>query len=615
MDKLDILGIAKKINPAISLESNLFTDGFYNSIEMISLVVMLEEKFGIEISPMDISVKNFNTIDSIAKYVEKCLYYKANNISPAIRRKGIKRKKKRKKASVFHFPQNAKTVLDFLENAAAQKPRKIAMYDKYGNKMTFQRILHNSKAIGTYIQKKYKCKGKPFIVLERRNVKCLVMFLGVIWSGNYYVSLDERFEKDRLDMMIDIVKPEGILWHYSDKNENVKAMETDLYDEMIEEEPDFEMLEEIKNGYQYDDPLYGVYTSGTTGTPKCIIKSHGAMVDFITNYVHLFGFNHNDILGSKLSLMFDAITKDMYTTFYCGARMHIMSRGAVLPPDDAKYIQENEITSVVWSPSLLINFAKLHVLENLQLDTLKRVLFVGEALPAKYMNYWIEHKPDIMFVNLYGTSEMTGNCLYQIVKEPVTRDVVPLNAVYPGYDVFLLDDENHEVHGVGAVGEICAGGPLIAINQLGRPMDPEKFVVNPLPDPKSDRIYKTGDIVKIAEDGAYVFLSRKDYCFKHAGYRIEPGEVEGYFNRLDYIDVAICLYDDVSQRIIIFWQGDHSKEEELYEYANSALPTHMLPGKYVFMDKMPLNRNGKVDKAKLMNWIKQTKGECDENME
>lgn len=614
MIKERILGLAKRINPSIDMDSRIFEQKMYNSIEMITFIVNLEDEFNIMVSPKDINRKNFGTVSDIAEYV---ISIQNRTDEPFIDRSRKDKKirpsaeRRRKRNGEFSYPENASTVLDFLENAYTQLPRRIAVQDQYGIKMTFKNIWDYSRAVGTYIQRKYKCRNRPFIVLERRNVKCLIMFLGVIWSGNYYVALDEGFAEDRLKMMIDIVKPEGLLYAYNSKNEICNAMETNQYDDMILQTPDDAMLEDIRNSYTYDDVLYGVYTSGTTGTPKCILKSHGAMVDFITGYVKLFGFDNDDIIGSKLSFMFDAITKDLYSTFYCGAKMHVMARGNVLPSDDAEYIIRNRITSAVWAPSLLTNFAKLHILDSYEMPTLKRVLFVGEALPAKYMNYWYERRPDIMYVNLYGTSEMTGNCLYQVVDGVTERAVVPLNKVFPGYDVFLLDDDDKVVSGPGAVGEICAGGTLIAVGQLGKAMDPEKFVKSPFAGKENDIIYRTGDVVRITSDGAYVFLSRKDFCFKHAGYRIEPGDVEEYFYKLDYISVATILYDPVLQHIVLFWSGDKSHEADIQEYAVNNMPVHMHPGKYVYLDSFPLNNSGKVDKAGLMNWIKKTEGRCD----
>lgn len=606
-----VLKILKQVNPIITKSTDLVNSGDFNSIEIVTMVALLEEELNVEIDLDMIDAQHFNNVKNITKTINYCAQKQAKKAV----KKSIVSKKTVEKEDTYTYPGETHTVLEWVEHAAKHSGNKMAMCDPYGNKMTFKQVLQASKAIGTYIHQKYGCTRRPFIVCERRNIKSLVMFLGVVWSGNYYVALDESFNLERLNLMIDIVKPEGILWHYNQKNETMKSLDSNLYSDMEKTVPDEDFLQSVKNGYKYNDPLYGVYTSGTTGVPKCIIKSHGAMVDFITAYVKLFKFNHNDVLGSKLSLMFDAITKDMYTSMFCGCSLHIMARGAVLPTDDAAYINKHHITSSVWSPSLLINFAKMHVLDSIEMPSLRRLLFVGEALPAKYMNYWYGHMPNVMYVNLYGTSEMTGNCLYKIVDGETTLDVVPLDAIFPGYDVFLLDEDNNEVKGVGAAGEICAGGDLICIDQLGKPMDPEKFTPNPLPNPKSSRIYRSGDIVRIDENGSYIFLGRSDYRFKHAGYRIEPGEIEEIINRHQVVEQCVVLYDHIGMKIVLFWMGDENREEELYSFIMENLPPHMLPGKYMHMDAFPLNNSGKIHRARLNQWLEETKGELNTELE
>jgi acyl-coenzyme A synthetase/AMP-(fatty) acid ligase len=433
------------------------------------------------------------------------------------------------------------------------------------------------------------------------------MFLGVLWSGNYYVALDESFETERLTQMVDTVNPVGILWYFNPKNYNMASIATDLYDDMELTQPDKMFLQSISENCEYQTPLYGVFTSGTTGNPKCIVKSHGAMVEFITNYVKLFGFRHDDILGSKLSLMFDAITKDLYTTLYCGCTMHIMARGNTLPSDDAAYMVRNRITSVVWTPSLLINFCKMHLLEKIKFNALRRVLFVGEALPTKYMNYWVNYCPNVKFVNLYGTSEMTGNCLYGEVNAQITSEVVPLNQQFPGYHVWMIDDEGDRITTPQSKGEIVVSGKLLCLEQLGTSTAQGKFIETVDEEGNNCRAYITGDIVKIDENGNYSFLGRSDYRFKHAGYRIEPGEIEEIMTRCDCIEECVVLYDPVRMRIDLFWTGDQTKQEQVVIFAQEKLQKHMLPGKYIYLEEFPMNSNGKISRAGLNERI--TKGE------
>lgn len=634
----EVLKILREVNPAINANTDLISSGDYNSIEVVTMIAMLEDAFDREIDIRLIDEKHFNNVSSITRLLNRSAdfreykqeeyvisvepesdtseltgdtHFREYKLEDYVLPVEPESDTPEVAENVYDYPDKDSTIFEWIEHSAKEAGNKTALCDYYGNAMTFQEVLDKSQAVGTYLHQKYECSGKPFIVCVRRNVKSLIMFLGVIWSGNYYVALDETLEETSLKQMISTVNPMGILWHYNPVNYNMDSIEADLYDDMELTAPDHGFLKTVKENYKYHAPLYGVFTSGTTGTPKCIVKSHGAMVEFITKYVGLFGFAHDDVLGSKLSLMFDAVTKDLYTALYCGCTMHIMARGNVLPTDDAAYIVRNRITSAVWTPSLLINFCKMHILENVHIKSLRRILFVGEALPAKYMNYWLKYCPDVKFVNLYGTSEMTGNCLYGVVDAPVDNNVVPLNKIFPGYDVFIIDGEERRVSDPDAAGEIAVSGDMLCIDQLGSSIDPGKFTEIRDKEGNAHRAYKTGDIVKTDRTGSYIFLGRGDYRFKHAGYRIEPGEIEEIIMRCQWVDECVALYDHIKMRIILFWTGDIQKQHLLITYAQEKLPRHMLPGRYINLEEFPLNVNGKINRAGLVRQI--TEGEFEEH--
>lgn len=618
----EILKIAQKVNPEVREGEDLVTSGIYNSIEIVSLVVELESHYDIRISPMDIDVDHFNTIDAIVRLVNQCLRENTESeMSASVINIDVESYEKRKageekvfaaaattvtlagtgsKAAAdtaetadepFDFPDDPVTVLDLLANAVSQTPDKVAVTDQYEGTLTFAELQNEAQIIGTYLAEKYGCINRPFVVIERRNVHSIAMFLGVVCSGNYYLPIDEDLPFDQMERLVAMAEPEAVLWNYNARRDEIFDLDAqlELYDEMMENEADKGLMRSVRSGFAPEDPLFGIYTSGTTGEPKCVVKSHGAMVEFIASYVSLFGFSHSDILGSKLSLMFDAFTKDLYTMLYCGAKMVIMPMGTAMPPEDAAYMEKAGVTSVVFTPSLLKNFCLLHVPENFKMPSLKRVLFVGEALQARYMNEWLKYRPDICYVNLYGTSEMTGNCLYQVVKAPVTGDVTPLTHTFPGYEVALLDETGQEVTETGAVGEICVAGDLLGID---------------LPENTSDRFYHTGDMVRIGEDGAWYFTSRKDTYFKHAGYRISPEQVEEAFLQVPGVDQAACLYDPEGDRILLFWTGT-AAEDALASYAGENLQTYMKPSKYMQLETIPTNHNGKADRAALKAYLSE----------
>lgn len=623
----EIFQITKRVNPAVREGEELITSGILNSIEIVALVVELESEYGIRISPIDIDVDHFNTLSSIANLVnlylndEEQIETKASvlnidvdslmksseseeNEQGSARSMQIQAKRSFEDIigqdeeedlgeSDFKYPENAHSVVDFLKNAAAQSPEKTAVSDPYGNQLSFRELEEKSDLVGAYLHEKYGCANRPFAVIARRNVRSLIMFLGIIKSGNYYIPVDEDLPFSQMEEHINLVNPEAVLWHYNARKDEVFDLdaEIEIYDEILEAEEDPAVLQGILDDITYDTPLYGIFTSGTTGKAKCVVKSHGAMVSFIRDYIRLFGFSHRDVLGCKLSLMFDAFTKDLYTCLYCGAHMYLMPMGSVLPTEDAAFLQEAGVTSAVWTPSMLRNFIRLHILENYPLPALKRILFVGEALEPRYMNAWLSGHPDCLYVNLYGTTEMTGNCLYGIIKEPVTGDTLPLTHVFPGYEVFLSDENGNEITSPGQVGEICASGSLLMTEQLGE--QPKEAASDTAHTGK--RVWHSGDMAVRDESGTWFFASRSESYFKHAGYRISPAQVESAFQNLDFVEQVVCMYDAAGERITLFWQGDSGREQELYNAAEDRLASYMLPGKYIHLESFPLNHNGKVN--------------------
>ena len=226
-------------------------------------------------------------------------------------------------------------------------------------------------------------------------------------------------------------------------------------------------------------------------------------------------------------------------------------------------------------------------------------MFSGEAMPAKQLRIWQEKLPEAKFVNLYGPTEITCNCTYfPIERQYEDSEKIPAGKAFPGRRVILVDAEGKQVTEPGVQGEICSAGESLANGYYKEPeQTAEKFVLYPV-DGTEQRMYRTGDLGSYDEEGNIVFAGRKDFQIKHMGHRIELEEIERAFEKLDGVSRCCCLFDKKRNKLLGFYTGD-SEEKEVHQELKRYLPVYMIPAKIRKIDKMPLNKNGKIDRKYL----------------
>ena len=625
IDKSELLKIVKQINPAAKDGTDLIRKGILDSLDVISLVVKLEAAYGIEISPVYIDEENFSSIDSIAKLIERCyneisdsaiseelLNFDVdsyiNMSSGSVRNKNMfaselqlnvssKESANEKNNDIviesaykFDVMDGAENVIQLLEYVSAELSSKAAVKDSSGE-ISFEELVSRSKRIASHLIRMYGSDKAPIFIVVRRNIKSIVMMLAVILSGNYYVCVDESLSKKKIKDLLETVNPKCILWDYNSKSDFLFDIcdDIEIYDEIIDSKADSDLLSKAAGSVKGKDPLYGVFTSGTTGNPKCIVKRHDKVISFISEYVDLLGLKADDVLGSKLSMMFDAFSKDLYSMIFCGATLILMPTGSVFPKDDAEMIIKHRISTVVWTPSLFKNFAKVKIFDSYSLGSLKNVLFVGDLLPASVINYWRIGLPGATFINLYGTSEMTGNCLYQKIEEDCIHDYVPLDSVFTGYEITLEDKGSDEA----GESELLVKGSLMASWLLDN---------SGMHEVDENSFYKTGDyFVKQGKD--LVFCGRKDDYFKHDGYRVSPMEVESAFRDIQNCGTLVCFHNSAIEEICVVWDGEASLEETIKKRAEEVLPKYMRPNRYIHLESVPVNDNGKISRMEIAKCV------------
>lgn len=493
-------------------------------------------------------------------------------------------------------------VLNYLNEIVKVKPDKLA-YSDGTNRLTFRETYDAARAIGTYLAKE-GIRKKPVVIYMNKSPMEIAAFFGSVYAGCYYVPIDEEMPAERIRLILDNVNSPVIICDEENKG-RAEELRKDgqkilLYNEIIKTEHDSELLKSIADTTIDTDPVYIVFTSGSTGVPKGVVACHRSVIDYIEQLSEVLGFNENTVFGNQSPLYFDACLKEVYPTLKFGATDYLIPKKLFsFPVKLMEFLNEYKINTICWVASALSIVSAFKTFREVVPEYLHTIAFGSEVFPIKQFNTWRATLPNAVFFNLYGPTECTGmSCYYRVDREFTDTDVIPIGRPFDNTEILLLDDDG-KIAGAGEDGEICIRGTAVT---LGYYNDKERtdavFVQNPLNPFYPELIYKTGDIGKYNDRGELVYVSRKDYQVKHMGHRIELGEIEANVNTFPNVKLSACIYDRENSNIILYYVGD-IPEAELEGELKNKVPRYMLPRKAIKLDEMPFTGNGKLDRVTL----------------
>ena len=491
-------------------------------------------------------------------------------------------------------------VLEYLQNSAARFPDKLAFADEC-EELTFAKLDLYARALGTSIAR-IAPSNRPVAVLVERTAATIAAFMGVLYSGNFYVPIESQMPAARIRDILKELKPAALI---CSKDQKELASELDfcpvLYAEQgFSETPDDNLLRSRVDKILDVDPAYIMYTSGSTGAPKGIVISHRSVIDFVDWMADTLGYSENDIMASQVPFFFDPSVKDIYLTMKCGATTHIIPKKLFMfPLPLLKFIDEKRATALNWSTAAFHMVANSGALEKSPPRTVGKVVIGGETMYAKQLNVWRRALPDAVYVNAYGPAEVTVDCTYYVIDRAFEdHEAIPIGIKCRNKEVLLLDENLNHIP-VGEVGEIYVRGGGLALGYYG---DYEKtdaaFIQNPHCPWYRDTLYRTGDIGVMGDDGLITFLTRRDGQIKHSGYRIELGEIETALSALSQIREFACFFDKARDKIICAYSGEIDNGG-IIESVRDRLPKYMYPNVFLKMDNLPRTPNGKIDRVKL----------------
>ena len=503
-----------------------------------------------------------------------------------------------------------KNVLEFFEENVRKYPDKLLCVDQ-NKSYTYKQGQDSAFKIASSIINNSERTGSVAILLDQSADEFISM-LAVIYASDYYTILDSNSPGDRLKLIIDKLSPVCLI-----TNEKYKDNALEIYngpiiyiEEIDDHNIDFESINNLRKSSIDTDPAYILFTSGSTGIPKGTVVSHRSIISYVMSVNDTFNFDENTIFGNQTPFYFSMSVLDVFCTIIAGSTLVIIPKlyftfvGKLIA-----YLNDNKVNTIYWVPSAYRIVSRFDILSKTKALYLKNIMFAGEPMPARVLNYWMDNLGDkCVYANLYGPTETTDTCTYWIANRRLKDDEsVPIGIPFNNCDILVLDDENK----ISDKGELCVRGSFVAFGYFDEAEKTDKaFTLNPLNTKYREYIYRTGDIVEYNEYGELMYLSRKDYQIKHMGYRIELGEIETILSAYQPIDACICLYDAEKDVIIMIYSGKEVSLDEMNKYFDEKLLQYMRPQSIIYIENMPINANGKIDRSLLND--KYVKGNYNE---
>lgn len=521
-----------------------------------------------------------------------------------------------------------KLLQQLVSSAAASHPDRTALVYQQ-RRLSYGQLEAASNQLARLLKESGIGRGDRVAFLMPKTPEAIITILGTLKADAVYVPLDTASPAPRLAKIIDACQPRWII----SGARSVALLEELMADSVRRARTAIGWLEaggyrgehvctqfsqedltrypadEIGCQNRPQDAAHILFTSGSTGVPKGVIITHENVWHFITWATSYFGTKPGDKISGHPPLHFDLSTFDLYGTLSAGAELHLVPVELnLLPHKLAEFIRTSELTQWFSVPSVLSFMAKADVVRSQDFPALQRLLWCGEVFPTPALMYWMRRLPHVRFTNLYGPTEATiASSYYTVPACPEDeRAAIPIGTACPGEELLVLDQALHPVP-TGEIGDLYIRGVGLS---PGYWQDAEKtqaaFLANPRGGDPTDRIYKTGDLAKVGEDGLVYYLGRADSQIKSRGYRIELGEIETALNALQLAaEIAVVAVETAGFEGAVICCAYTQRPDQtvapatLRSALSKVLPSYMLPTRWMQFERLPINANGKVDRPAL----------------
>lgn len=492
------------------------------------------------------------------------------------------------------FPEK-QTIHQLFELQVERTPDAVAVAFE-GRTLTYRELNARANQLADHLKEIGVAREVLVGLCVERSPEMIAGLLGILKAGGAYVPLDPAYPSDRISFML-----EDSNVHYVVTTERQRNTLPVNGAKVVSLDNDAQLLaartsENPVNGVAAENLAYVIYTSGSTGKPKGTMLEHRGVCNLISHKARVLQVGPGSRVLQFCSLNFDPSVCEIFVTLCSGGTLYLLPEEKIKAPEEIVRLMKRErINAAMMTPSLL------RALPNEELPDLKTIESGGEVCSAELAARWGRGRK--MF-NAYGPTETTV-CVSEALCDAGETEDPPIGRPIPNTRLYVLDERMRPVP-PGVPGELYIGGVGVGRGYLNRPdLTAERFVRNPFNGNGGDRLYRSGDRVRFRADGNIEFLGRMDQQVKIRGHRVELGEIESVL--MQFPEVRECVVDVREDAVgepklvayVVPRLAGQQFDGELKGFLRLLLPEYMLPAAYVTLDKLPLNANGKIDRAAL----------------
>ncbi len=505
---------------------------------------------------------------------------------------------------------------------AHQTPDEIAVLQA-DQPLTYAQLDRRSNQVANYLRTQGVGRNSRVGVITQRGPLMVIAILGILKAGGAYVPLDPAYPADRIRYILDHAEIQLLLSEHGVADTLTTCLAEPLQLRamvLLDNGAPIELPQAIEQilpdtwsiaattaplvDQDPDDLMTVLYTSGSTGRPKGVMLNHQGYMNRLEWMQKAFQLRPGDRVAQKTSFCFDISVWELFWTLMEGATICPVKREIVLNPwEFAQWMKTTRIQVMHFVPSLFGEFINALVNESWDFPDLRWLIFSGEALPAAFIQQWIDqHGMATGLANLYGPTEASIDVTAHLI-ESRPEGSIPIGKAIDNVYIRILDAEKRPVP-QGEMGELWIGGVQLAKGYLKNPEKTAKtFQPNPFDDIPGDTLYRSGDLAKERPDGTFEYHGRIDHQVKIRGFRVELGEIENVLTQHPSVNESAVLavdYEEGKKRLVAWLAGQTTSVREIKAFVAQKLPHYMVPQRIEWLPSLPKNHNGKLDRKALL---------------